>query len=76
MEAAMGDQRDKVIREKKRWEEITVKKALSKFSYMKESPVHFYTPADQPEFDFLEKVGFPENIPLQPGPTPLARWPD
>src|SRR5450756_399698 len=72
MEVFMDDNRDNIIKEKKRWEETTVKKALSKFSYMKESPVRFYTPVDQTEFDFLEKVGFPGEYPFTAGTYPFS----
>jgi len=50
------------------WKDKTVKKALSRFPILKESPSRFYTPLDLNEdFDFLEKVGFPGEYPFTAG---------
>ncbi|MBW2092572.1 MAG: methylmalonyl-CoA mutase [Deltaproteobacteria bacterium] len=50
------------------WKNKTVKKALSRFPILKESPSRFYTPLDLNEdFDFLEKVGFPGEYPFTAG---------
>jgi len=50
------------------WEEGTVKKALKRYPFLKESPSRFYTPLDLKKFDFLEKVGFPGQYPFTAGP--------
>ena len=49
---------------KQKWEEKTLKPALSRFK-LKEAPTRFYSPLDQgAEFDFLNKVGFPGQYPF------------
>lgn len=58
----------KEIRQKEReWKEGTVKNALKRFPFLKESPTRFYTPLDMKKFDFLEKVGFPGEYPFTAG---------
>jgi methylmalonyl-CoA mutase N-terminal domain/subunit len=54
---------EEIKKKKKEWEERVLKPALEKFGF-KESPTKFYTPADIPDFDFLEKVGFPGQYPF------------
>jgi methylmalonyl-CoA mutase N-terminal domain/subunit len=61
------DGKKMIKEERKKWEEKTLKPALDRFK-LKESPTEFYSPADMPEgFDFLEKVGFPGQIPFTAG---------
>lgn len=67
----MGKNREKILKEKQRWEETVVKKALTKFPYIKESPIRYYTPADSTDFDFLKKVGFPGEYPFTAGTYPF-----
>jgi methylmalonyl-CoA mutase N-terminal domain/subunit len=58
----------KEIRQREReWKEGTVKKALKRFPFLKESPSRFYTPLDMKKFDFLEKIGFPGEYPFTAG---------
>jgi methylmalonyl-CoA mutase, N-terminal domain len=57
----------KAIAEAKReWEKHSVAPALKKFK-LAENPTRFYTPLDLPDFDFLEKVGFPGQYPFTAG---------
>ena len=58
---------EKIIERKKKWEESCLVPALKRFK-LKESPTKFYTPADIPNFNFLEKVGFPGEYPFTAGP--------
>jgi len=51
---------------KKEWEESSVAAALKRFK-IKENPSRFHTPLDIPDFDFLEKVGFPGQYPYTAG---------
>ena len=58
----------KEIRQKEReWKEGTVKNALKRFPFLKESPSRFYTPLNMKKFDFLEKIGFPGEYPFTAG---------
>ena len=53
----------KIEREKGKWEQGTLKRALERFG-VKESPNRFYTPLDTKDHRFLEDVGFPEQYPF------------
>jgi methylmalonyl-CoA mutase N-terminal domain/subunit len=57
-----------IKKSEREWKEGTVKKALKRFPFLKESPSRFYTPLDLKKFDFLEKVGFPGQYPFTAGP--------
>ncbi len=59
----------KIEKKRKEWEEGTLKKSLERFGAT-ESPNQYYTPADIPDFDFLEKVGFPGEYPFTAGSFP------
>lgn len=59
----------RIAKKRKEWEEGTLKKALERFK-VTESPNKFYTPLDVPEFDFIEKVGFPGEYPFTAGAYP------
>ncbi|MBW2141053.1 MAG: methylmalonyl-CoA mutase [Deltaproteobacteria bacterium] len=61
--------RDEKIRKREQaWKDGTVKKALSRFPVLKESPSRFFTPLDlKDDFDFLKKVGFPGEYPFTAG---------
>lgn len=63
------DKLEKIKKGKKEWEEGPLRESLQKFG-AKESPNKFYTPLDVPEFDFLEKVGFPGTYPFTAGNYP------
>ena len=66
------EEREKIRKAKKEWEEGPVKKALDKFGAA-ESMNKYYTPADLPEdFDFLEDVGFPGQYPYTTGRYPVV----
>jgi methylmalonyl-CoA mutase N-terminal domain/subunit len=56
------DRMEELARRKKEWEEGTLKKSLERFG-LERSPDRFYSPLDVPDFDFLEKVGFPGEYP-------------
>jgi len=60
----------KVLEEKEKWEEKTLKPALDRFK-MKEAPTRFYSPLEVgDDFDFLNKVGFPGQYPFTAGTFP------
>ena len=61
---------EKVAERKRQWEEGPLRKAMARFPYLKEPPTRFYTPLDNQEFDFLEKVGFPGEYPFTAGTYP------
>ncbi|MFH1651306.1 MAG: methylmalonyl-CoA mutase family protein [Chloroflexota bacterium] len=50
-------------RRKKQWEERLLKPSLERFG-VEEPPAKFYTPLDIPDYDFLEKEGFPGEYPF------------
>ena len=56
------DKLREIEKKKKEWQEGTLKESLKRFKAT-ESPNRFYTPLDIPDFDFLEKVGFPGEYP-------------
>jgi methylmalonyl-CoA mutase N-terminal domain/subunit len=51
---------------KRQWEQHSVAPALKRFK-LAENPTRFYTPLDLPDFDFIEKVGFPGQYPFTAG---------
>ena len=60
----------KVLEEKEKWEEKTLKPALDRFK-MEEAPTRFYSPLEVgDDFDFLNKVGFPGQYPFTAGTFP------
>jgi methylmalonyl-CoA mutase N-terminal domain/subunit len=65
------EKREELEKRKEEWEEVTLKKALDRFG-AKESPSKVYTPLDIPDFDFLEKVGFPGEYPFTSGIYPAS----
>jgi len=62
----MKDDLKKIDESKKAWEEKSVAPALKRFN-LKENPARYFTPLDQVDFDFLEKVGFPGQYPFTAG---------
>jgi len=67
----MNEKNEKIIKKRKKWEEKSVKKALKRFPFLKESPSRFYTPLDLKKFDFAKKVGFPGEYPYTAGTYPF-----
>lgn len=64
----MTRKEDEIRKREQEWKEGTVKKALKRYPFLKESPSRFYTPLDlDRNFDFLEKVGFPGEYPFTAG---------
>ena len=63
----MKEELEKIAERRKQWEEGPLKKAMSRFPYLREPPTKFYTPLDTPDFEFLEKVGFPGEYPYTAG---------
>ncbi|MDY6835384.1 MAG: methylmalonyl-CoA mutase family protein [Chloroflexota bacterium] len=61
-----------IEKRRKEWEEGTLQKSLRRFG-LQDNPTKFYTPLDNREFNFLEKVGFPGQYPFTAGrhPTPM-----
>jgi methylmalonyl-CoA mutase N-terminal domain/subunit len=55
---------------KKEWEGKCVTPALKRFK-LTENPTRFYSPLDLPDFDFLERVGFPGQFPFTAGTYPF-----
>jgi len=65
---------DKAITEaKKEWEQRYVAPALKRFK-LTENPTRFYSPLDLPDFDFLERVGFPGQYPFTAGTYPFLPY--
>jgi methylmalonyl-CoA mutase, N-terminal domain len=62
----MSDDPEAIADVKRKWEEGCVTPALKRFK-LSENPARFYTPLDLPDFDFLEKVGFPGQYPFTAG---------
>jgi len=62
----VGNNLEEIREKRKEWEERVLKPSLERFAF-KESPTKFYTPADIPDFDFLDKVGFPGRYPFTAG---------
>jgi len=60
----MSDQNEEIRQRKRAWQDGTVKKAIERFPYLTEAPSRFYTPLDEPDFDFLGRVGFPGEFPF------------
>jgi methylmalonyl-CoA mutase, N-terminal domain len=65
-EIRMSNDPKAIAKARKEWEERSVIPALKKFK-LTENPSRFHTPLDLPEFDFLEKVGFPGQYPFTAG---------
>ena len=64
---------EKIKKEKARWEEEELTPRLKKFNL--EKPVtSFCTPAELPEHDFLNKVGFPGEYPFTAGNASVEFW--
>jgi methylmalonyl-CoA mutase, N-terminal domain len=62
----MSDDLKAITEAKRQWEQRSVAPALKRFK-LTENPTRFYTPLDLPDFDFLEKVGFPGQYPFTAG---------
>ncbi len=72
------EDKDRLRDERKRWEERTVAKSVSRFPERREnfestSHIEFqrlYTPLDQDEVDYVERLGFPGEYPFTRGVQP------
>ncbi len=71
--ARSRDEIDRIEAAKTTWQEEVVDPRVQRFKIPK-SPVRFYTPADQRDFDFLEKVGFPGQYPFTAGNHAFEGW--
>ena len=72
----MGRSRDEIERIEEAtaaWQGDVVDPRVQRFK-IPASPVRFYTPADQRDFDFLEKVGFPGQYPFTAGNRAFEAW--
>lgn len=69
----MRENEEKIEQERKEWEQKVLKPCVEKFN-LEESLTRFYTPLDQGEFDFLQKVGFPGQYPFTAGEDPISFW--
>jgi len=67
------DEIERIEGARKAWQEELVDPRVERFK-IPASPVRFYTPADQRDFDFLEKVGFPGQYPFTAGNHPFDAW--
>lgn len=66
----MEDKKRELAERERKWQEETVKPALKRFG-LEKSPNRFYSPRDVPDFDFLEKVGFPGEYPFTASAYPV-----
>jgi methylmalonyl-CoA mutase N-terminal domain/subunit len=64
---------ERIERAEEAWREQVVEPRVKRFK-IPESPVRFYTPASQRDFDFLEKVGFPGQYPFTAGNHAFEAW--
>ena len=71
----MGTDRsaEEIAERRRRWEEETLRPALERFD-LTEPPDRFYGPDDMPDFDFVERVGFPGEFPFTAGTYPSAPY--
>lgn len=68
----MSQERDRLLKKTKEWEDGPRKKAMGRFPFLETQPSRFYTPLDQEGFDFLESVGFPGEYPFTAGAYPFS----
>jgi methylmalonyl-CoA mutase N-terminal domain/subunit len=70
-----GTERDleRVKRAEAEWRTRVVEPRVKRFQ-IPECPTRFHTPAEQADFDFLEKVGFPGQYPFTAGNRPFEAW--
>jgi methylmalonyl-CoA mutase N-terminal domain/subunit len=64
---------ERVKQAEEEWRANVVEPRVQRFN-IPESPTRFYTPTSQPDFDFLEKVGFPGQYPFTAGNRPFEAW--
>ncbi|MBI5967709.1 MAG: methylmalonyl-CoA mutase family protein [Deltaproteobacteria bacterium] len=63
-----GEMNEKILEEKKKWEARCVKKAPEKIQSTSGRDIQvLYTPADTPQFDYLNDLGFPGEYPFTRG---------
>lgn len=62
---------DDIAKAKQEWMDKVVDPRVEKYR-LGESPTRFYTPTDQKDFSFTEKVGFPGQYPFTAGNEPFA----
>jgi len=67
------DKITKVAQAEQQWRDKVLEPRVRKFG-LEHSPTQFFTPASAPDFDFLEKVGFPGQYPFTAGNAPFDRW--
>jgi methylmalonyl-CoA mutase N-terminal domain/subunit len=72
-EILMGRSKQEIQRAEESWRKEVVEPRVARFK-IPESPVRFYTPASQEDFDFLEKVGFPGQYPFTAGNRAFEAW--
>jgi methylmalonyl-CoA mutase N-terminal domain/subunit len=61
-----------IQKEKQKWEEGPVRKAMARFPSLESPPSRFYSPLDLKDFDFLESGGFPGQYPFTSGTYPFG----
>jgi methylmalonyl-CoA mutase N-terminal domain/subunit len=64
---------ERVKQAEEEWRANVVEPRVQRFN-IPESPTRFYTPTSQPDFDFLENVGFPGQYPFTAGNRPFEAW--
>ncbi len=64
---------ERVTEAEEEWQSQVVEPRVRRFKVEK-CPTRFYTPASQPDFDFLAKVGFPGQYPFTAGNQPFEAW--
>ena len=67
----MNDRDEKIEKRKKGWKNGPLRKAMERFSFLREPPARFYTPLDRKDFDFIDNVGFPGEYPFTAGIYPF-----
>ena len=64
---------ERITQAEQEWQRKVVEPRVGRFG-LERCPTQFYTPTAEPDFDFLEKVGFPGQYPFTAGNSPFERW--
>jgi len=62
-----------IDRKIKKWQDEVYDPKMAKLG-LEKKPTRYYTPADLPDFDFEQQVGFPGDYPFTAGNDPLPKW--
>lgn len=61
-----SDEQQRIAKERQRWEETTLKRNLDRLG-LDESPRSLHTPAEGPDGDYMDRLGFPGEYPFTRG---------